>query len=309
MEIGIFSKCIKDLITDLDRVGVPGLGTFIAEQVPSSFSDKGTTINPPTRTMYFEKGDVSDTDAAPLFDYVCRTMGVDGEQAEVELNWCLGRIHSELGTNLICTLPGLGAMKASTSGTYFFVIDDNLDISPDTSCLAPVCIKPDGIAEPEPAAQEPEAEYPATSEPAAAEPEASKTVAEEPTASEPVASESVVEEPATAETAAGPDASESVAEEPAAQEPASEEPTTQEPAAAEPETSELAAEYPAASESVAQEPAKKSRKGWKMALVIVGIIAAIVIIILTLNRLFPQQVEDFLYRILYTAEERSILGR
>ena len=37
---------VKEVILDRDRVVLPGLGTFVAEMVPASFSDKGYTINP-----------------------------------------------------------------------------------------------------------------------------------------------------------------------------------------------------------------------------------------------------------------------
>ena len=44
---------VKELILDNDRVALPGLGSFVAEVVPSTFSDKGYTINPPYRRLHF----------------------------------------------------------------------------------------------------------------------------------------------------------------------------------------------------------------------------------------------------------------
>ena len=41
MDIDLFSKMIKELILDSDRVVLPGLGCFVAEMVPATFSDKG----------------------------------------------------------------------------------------------------------------------------------------------------------------------------------------------------------------------------------------------------------------------------
>ena len=48
MDIDLLSKIVKELILDNDEVALPGIGSFIAEIVPSVFSDKGYTINPPS---------------------------------------------------------------------------------------------------------------------------------------------------------------------------------------------------------------------------------------------------------------------
>ena len=53
MDIDLLSKMVKELILDNDKVVLPGLGTFVAKVVPSTFSDKGYTINPPYRKLYF----------------------------------------------------------------------------------------------------------------------------------------------------------------------------------------------------------------------------------------------------------------
>ena len=141
MEVGVFSKCIKGLILDHDTVEVPGLGIFYAELMPASFSDQHTTINPPYRKMMFRKCDVSQEAGRMLYDYICDEMHVTPEQADVELSWCLSRIHSELEGNRTCQLPGLGAMRSTSQSDYFFVPEDNLDIFPDGFGLEPVSIK------------------------------------------------------------------------------------------------------------------------------------------------------------------------
>ena len=141
MEVGVFSKCIKELILDHDEVGVPGLGVFSAQLMPASFSDHRTTINPPYRELTFRQCEVSPEEGAMLNDFICSEMHVSPEQADVELKWCLSRIHSELEGNHTCTLPGLGAMRSTSQSDYFFVSDDNLDIFPDGFGLEPVSIR------------------------------------------------------------------------------------------------------------------------------------------------------------------------
>ena len=54
MDIDLLAKMVKEAILDHDVVTLPGVGCFVAELVPSSFSDKGYTINPllsPTRDI------------------------------------------------------------------------------------------------------------------------------------------------------------------------------------------------------------------------------------------------------------------
>ena len=141
MEVGVFSKCIKELILDHDEVGVPGLGVFSAQLMPASFSDHRTTINPPYRELTFRQCEVSPEEGVTLNSFICNEMHVSPEQADVELKWCLSRIHSELEGNHTCTLPGLGAMRSTSQSDYFFVSDDNLDIFPDGFGLEPVSIR------------------------------------------------------------------------------------------------------------------------------------------------------------------------
>ena len=55
MDIDLFSDMVKGLILDNDEVTLPGLGTFVSEVMPSTFSDKGYTINSPYRKLSFRQ--------------------------------------------------------------------------------------------------------------------------------------------------------------------------------------------------------------------------------------------------------------
>ena len=131
MEITLFSKCVKDLIVASDRVDVPFLGSFTAEMMPASYSDRQTTIHPPYRKMSFHKADIPLSEGRPFLDKVAAEAGVSKEQAGVELGWCLSRLSSELEGRKICRLPGLGVMRANARNEFYFVPDDDLDIWPD----------------------------------------------------------------------------------------------------------------------------------------------------------------------------------
>ena len=172
MEINLFSKCVKDLIVENDRVEVPYLGVFSAEMMPASYSDRQTTIHPPYRKMSFHKAEVTLADGRLLLDRVRRELGVSLDQAGVELGWCLSRLCSELEGRKSCKLPGLGMMRANARNEFFFVPDDDLDIWPDGLGFEAISIKvsekmpgqaghdieaqaPSGVLDSAPAAQAP----------------------------------------------------------------------------------------------------------------------------------------------------------
>ena len=55
MDIDLLAKMIRDVVLEKDEVALPGLGVFVAEFVPASFSDKGFTINPPYKRLTFRQ--------------------------------------------------------------------------------------------------------------------------------------------------------------------------------------------------------------------------------------------------------------
>ena len=59
MDVEFLSGMIGELMLDHDSLSLPGLGTFVAEDMPASFSDRGYTINPPYRRLSFT-GKLSD---------------------------------------------------------------------------------------------------------------------------------------------------------------------------------------------------------------------------------------------------------
>ena len=55
MDVELLSGMIGELMLDYDSLNLPGLGTFVAEEIPASFSDKGYTVNPPYRRLSFSE--------------------------------------------------------------------------------------------------------------------------------------------------------------------------------------------------------------------------------------------------------------
>ena len=138
MDVELLSKIIGELIVDHDRVGLPGIGTFFAEVVPASFSDRGYTINPPYRRLSFYPNRTEDS---LLFDFYAQTNGISTEAAKSYLSQFLAEMKTVLKDRKTIVFPGLGRMRATRENNFFFVPDQELDIYPEGFGLAPVSLR------------------------------------------------------------------------------------------------------------------------------------------------------------------------
>lgn len=146
MDIDLLSRIVKDLITDHDKVGLPGLGTFVAEVVPASFSDKGYTINPPYRRLSFHP---DNTEADLLVKFYSDSNHVPLEASRVYITEFLSELKQVLIQRKTVIFPGLGRLRATKENNFFFVPDEDLDIYPDGFGLQPVSMKYiQGVADP-----------------------------------------------------------------------------------------------------------------------------------------------------------------
>ena len=146
MDIDLLSRIVKELITDHDKVGLPGLGTFVAEVVPASFSDKGYTINPPYRRLSFHP---DNTEADLLVKFYADSNHVPLEASRVYITEFLSELKQVLIQRKTVIFPGLGRLRATKENNFFFVPDEDLDIYPDGFGLQPVSMKYiQGVADP-----------------------------------------------------------------------------------------------------------------------------------------------------------------
>ena len=138
MDIDLLAKMVKEAILDNDAVTLPGVGCFVAELVPSSFSDKGYTIHPPYRRLYFSPKQGSDT---LLADMYASARNVAREDATRVLAEFLAGMKEVLKVRKTIVFPGLGRLRATRENHFFFVADEDLDIYPEGFGLAPVSLK------------------------------------------------------------------------------------------------------------------------------------------------------------------------
>ena len=321
MDIDLLSKMVKELILVNDRVTLPGVGAFVAEMVPASFTDRGYTINPPYRRLVFRQG-VSQEKDHLLADMYASANNIDREMAEKLLREFLKGMVEELRKRKMLVFTGLGRLRATRENNFFFICDENLDIFPEGMGLEAVSLKSHSKPK-ELDFSEVDAVVNSTAESTAESP--AEPVAESP--AEPSA-EPVAESPAepaaepSAESPAEPPAespAEPSAESPA--EPASEpsaEPSAESPAEPAAESSaEPAAESPAEPrwwlgetepEEEDEQHASIWKKGWFVAVFSICCLLLLAALAFALFLLLARTQPELIDSLLYTEEELEILN-
>lgn len=330
MDIDLLSKMVKELILDNDEVSLPGVGSFVAELVPSSFSDKGYTINPPYKRLSFrKKADASDN---VLIDFYAKSNNVDKETASKIVIDFLSEMQKVLELRKSIVFPGLGKLRATKENIFFFVADEDLDIYPEGFGLEPISLKTheetpaevsatiaalQDILNPEEtegqsgSGEQPEAES-GSEEPSDAVPgpedapevtgggqPESSLVAENESDSEPQPEQQTTAEESDHQSE---NESQSEAEGEQENEPQQEPESDNEPDVPVEQNNSNEQEQPRT------EPAKKSRKGWKALIWTAVAIAALAVTFIVGFVILAHIAPDFIDSLLYTQEELEIIN-
>ena len=330
MDIDLLSKMVKELILDNDEVSLPGVGSFVAELVPSSFSDKGYTINPPYKRLSFrKKADASDN---VLIDFYAKSNNVDKETASKIVIDFLSEMQKVLELRKSIVFPGLGKLRATKENIFFFVADEDLDIYPEGFGLEPISLKtheetpaevsatiaalqdilnPEETESQSGSGEQPEAES-GSDEPSEAvsgpEDAPEVTGGGQPESSLEAEAESdnemQPEQQATAEESGHQSENESQHDEEGEQEnePQQEPESDNEPDVPVEQNNSKEPEQPRT------EPAKKSRKGWKALIWTAVAIAALAVTFIVGFVILAHIAPDFIDSILYTQEELEIIN-
>ena len=301
MDIDLLSKMVKELILVNDRVTLPGVGAFVAEMVPASFTDRGYTINPPYRRLVFRQG-VSQEKDHLLVDMYASANNIDREMAEKLLREFLKGMVEELRKRKMLVFTGLGRLRATRENNFFFICDENLDIFPEGMGLEAVSLKSHSkpkeldfsevdavVNSPAESPVEPSAESPA--EPAAESPtEPAAESPAEPSAESPA--EPATESPAEPSAESSAELSAEPSAEPAAESPA-------EPrwwlGETEPEEED-------------EQHASIWKKGWFVAVFSICCLLLLAALAFALFLLLARTQPELIDSLLYTEEELEILN-
>lgn len=139
MDIDLLAKMIRDVVLEKDEVALPGLGVFLAEFVPASFSDKGFTINPPYKRLTFRQEVNAGDDT--LIRMYAEANNIGEDAAARIVNDFLSGLKDILMVRKAVVFPELGKLRATRENNFFFIADENLDIYPEGFGLEPVSLK------------------------------------------------------------------------------------------------------------------------------------------------------------------------
>lgn len=302
---------------------LPGLGTFVTEEAPAQFSEKGFTINPPYLKIEFRTDMPQDQG---LVDFYCKANRESSNVAREVIIDYIAALGKQLYQLKNLDFPGLGRLRAARGGAVIFVPDEDLSIFPQYDCLEPVSLRfrPEPVmgfaseevpAEVVPVEETPVEEIsaekiPADETPATVEVEETGAPVEEAESIVPLAAEESAEESAepavedtaeasAAETAESPSAVEETAETiedaPSAAEESAEE--SAEPAV------EDTAETPSAEETAEETPSNPAKTFWIGVLVLVILAALFFAAVAIIGRTYPELIDPYLY----TPSELKIL--
>lgn len=139
MDISLLSKIIKELLSENDEVILPKMGVFVTEDIPSSFTDKGYTINPPYKRLGFRpKHNIS---GSKIAEFYAESNNIDIETASHIINSFADELLQIMETKRIIVFPELGRLRATKENNLFFVADENQDFFPEYFGLEPVSLK------------------------------------------------------------------------------------------------------------------------------------------------------------------------
>ena len=280
MYIELLSRMVAELIVKNDSVGLPGMGSFVAEIVPASFSDRGYSITPPYRKLSFRGGYPTDS---LLVDYYAKSNGTDKEEARSTITDYVIQMKSVLKERKTIIFPGLGKLRATKDNTFFFVPDENLDIYPDGITLQPISLKTHSVSSEELARA-----VSSISELIAAQPKPAET-----TQLSDSQDTAEVDQPAAEQPASDPQPEVAVQPGPSEQPVLSDQPA--QPAQA---------EQPAATTIDPEPDNGKSKRWWIWPLVVLGLVIVALAVFMILGRTAP----DLIDPLLYTPEELRIIN-
>ena len=304
MDIELLSRMVAELIVKNDSVGLPGMGSFVAEIVPASFSDRGYSITPPYRKLSFRGGYPTDS---LLVDYYAKSNGTDKEEARSTITDYVIQMKSVLKERKTIIFPGLGKLRATKDNTFFFVPDENLDIYPDGITLQPISLKTHSVSSEELARA-----VSSISELIAAQPKPAET-----TQLSDSQDTAEVDQPAAEQPASDPQPEVAVQPGPSEQPVQAEQPASdpqpevavqlcpsEQPVLSDQPAQPAQAEQPAATTIDPEPDNGKSKRWWIWPLVVLGLVIVALAVFMILGRTAP----DLIDPLLYTPEELRIIN-
>lgn len=139
MDIDILADIIKNLLMDKQKVAVRGMGYFSLEYGQATLSEDKKTINPPVNQISF-RSDSSVSDNM-IEKYYAEHNSYDLETVRQEYDVFINELKSLLKEKKSVDMPGLGVLRSTVEGDYYFVMDYNNNFLSSAVGMEPIQVK------------------------------------------------------------------------------------------------------------------------------------------------------------------------
>lgn len=140
MKTSLLGELCSKLLLTHNRVSLPGMGSFMAEELPARIQKKGHIIVPPSRRISFKTTETWNDGL--LEKSYARYAHISVSEAKEKLRITVENIKESLNRNHVVQIENLGTLQSSASGKILFTSNRKDDLYPEGFGLKPLPICP-----------------------------------------------------------------------------------------------------------------------------------------------------------------------
>jgi len=129
VELSVVSKLLQQLLSNYNRVSLPGLGAFKMEYTPAAFINGGKGMTPPSKQIYFSSAEIWNDGF--LENAFAKEQGCSLEEAKQQLAEFGEQTLQSLTNGQRIAFPNLGILRQTDDKEYHFEAEKNQQLTPD----------------------------------------------------------------------------------------------------------------------------------------------------------------------------------
>lgn len=140
MDLKQLGEYLTDLLYTSERVSLPGLGSFVSEEVPATITSFGTQLNPPSAKTKFSTSETWNDELLERL-YASRE-GISLTLAKEEISEQVEQLKKKLTAEKSVTIPGVGTLEYISEYDIRFTVAQGYNFWPESIGLESINIKP-----------------------------------------------------------------------------------------------------------------------------------------------------------------------
>lgn len=140
MDLNLLSKLLTDLLNTSQRVSLPGLGSFVSEEIPATITSYGTILNPPSARTLFKTSESWNDEllerAYAEHEKISHTI------AKEEISEFIQQLKRRISQEREFSIPGVGVLRYISDEEILFEAMEGVIFWPESTGLEPLNIKP-----------------------------------------------------------------------------------------------------------------------------------------------------------------------